>query len=90
MKTAILSSMLYAFLAAAPPAAAQVRCLADSQVRELVETQSVRPLSAALRSAGISGRIVSAKLCYEGRRAVYQVSVLSTDGRVRQVSVPAN
>lgn len=90
MKTTILSALLICILSVAPPAAAQVRCLADSQIREMVEGQRVMPLSSALRSAGIGGRILSAKLCFEGRRPVYQVSVLRPDGRVSQVSVPAN
>lgn len=90
MKTTVLSALLFCFLAAAAPATAQVRCLADAQIRELVESRNVMSLSSALRSAGIRGKIVSAKLCYEGQRPVYQVSVLRPDGQVRQVSVPAN
>ncbi|MBZ8133920.1 PepSY domain-containing protein [Afifella sp. IM 167] len=71
-------------------AGAQAACLGSGEARQVVSSGQAMPLSAALSRAGVSGEVVNVQLCEEGGRYVYHASVLGSDGRVSQVSVPAN
>ncbi|WP_026380592.1 PepSY domain-containing protein [Afifella pfennigii] len=69
---------------------AAAACLGSGEARQAVSSSRAMPLSAALARAGIAGEVVSVQLCEEGGRYVYRAAVLGPDGRVNQVSVPAN
>jgi len=69
---------------------AEAACLGSGEARQAVSSGQAMPLSAALARAGVSGEVVDVQLCEEGGRYVYHASVLGPDGRVTQVSVPAN
>ncbi len=70
------------------PALAQ--CASPAEARRDVSAGKVVPLSVAIQRAGISGQVVRAALCRDGRRAVYRIRVLGRKGRLRQVDIPAN
>jgi hypothetical protein len=72
------------------PPQAEASCLSPSEARQVVAAGQAVPLSAALRRAGISGEVVRVSLCRRGAGYVYEVAVLEPDGRLRQVTIPAN
>lgn len=66
------------------PSAVAAQCLSAGEARSAVNSGQAR----ALGSLGISGKIVDAKLCQQGGRLVYVLSVLQ-NGQVRQITVDA-
>ncbi|WP_208985787.1 hypothetical protein [Pseudovibrio sp. Ad26] len=65
-------------------APAQAACLSSSQTRQAVASGQARPLG----SLRVNGQILSAKLCQQGGRLVYVLSVLN-NGNVSQVTLDA-
>lgn len=73
-----------ALMAPLAPSAGAAQCLSPGEARAAVSSGQAR----ALGSLSISGKIVDAKLCRQGGRLVYVLSVLQ-NGKVRTVTVDA-
>jgi uncharacterized membrane protein YkoI len=71
-------------------AAAQAGCLSDAQTRTAIGAGQARPLASLIAAvqARYGGQVVSSRLCQNGARLTYFVSVL-VGGMVREVSVDA-
>jgi uncharacterized membrane protein YkoI len=93
MMRILLSAILAAFLLAAAPsgAAAQGACYSDAQIRTAIQAGQAKPLSSlltAIRARFAGGQVVSSRLCPNGARLAYYVSVL-VGGRVQEVRLDA-
>jgi uncharacterized membrane protein YkoI len=75
------------------PAAAddEVRCLSRDQQRAAIADGRAVPLASALRTQRrrVPGEVVRARLCQEGERLIYRLTVLARDGKVKRTTVDA-
>jgi uncharacterized membrane protein YkoI len=88
-----LASSLALVPEAIHPAGAEtrMRCLTREQQRITISERRAVPLAAvrrALRSR-LPGELVGARLCQEGARLIYLLTVLPRDGKVRRVTIDA-
>ncbi|MEZ5841440.1 MAG: hypothetical protein R3D02_13770 [Hyphomicrobiales bacterium] len=75
----------------AAPAAALAECLGAGDARAAVASGQAVPLArvnSAIRAQKL-GEVIGAKLCRNGGRLVYEVTVLAADGNARRISVDA-
>jgi uncharacterized membrane protein YkoI len=76
------------------PAQAQDRgrCLTRDQQRTALADGKAVPLSAALQNLRrrVPGEVVKARLCHDGDRLIYLLTVLPRDGKVRRATVDAS
>jgi uncharacterized membrane protein YkoI len=74
------------------PAAERLRCLSRNEQRAAIADGRAVPLATASRSMPdrAPGELVRARLCQEGDRLVYQLTVLPRDGKVRHATVDAS
>jgi uncharacterized membrane protein YkoI len=93
LKTALLTLALAAgILAAVPPQDAFAACLSAGEARAAIASGQALPpgqITATLQRR-YRVDIIDVQLCAEGRRYVYQVTVLGPAGRVRRVVVNAS
>jgi uncharacterized membrane protein YkoI len=84
-----LAMVTLALVVMLTPAAAQERpqCLTRAEQRAAIAAGEAIPLAAARQRT--SGELVRARLCRDSRRLIYLLTVLSRDGKVRQVTVDA-
>jgi uncharacterized membrane protein YkoI len=84
-----LAVAMLALVATFTPAAAQERpqCLTRAEQRAAIAAGEAIPLAVARQRT--SGELVRARLCRDARRLIYLLTVLSRDGKVRQVTVDA-
>src|SRR5262245_35268924 len=70
----------------------RARCLTRDQQRAALADGRAVPLSAALRNLRhrVPGEVVRARLCQEGERLIYLLTVLPRDGKVRRAVVDAS
>jgi uncharacterized membrane protein YkoI len=83
---------LFGPLASAPAdAETRARCLTRDQQRTAITDRRAIALASARQKARgkVSGELVRARLCYEGERLIYQLTVLPRDGKVRRIDVDA-
>jgi hypothetical protein len=73
------------------PAAAQDHCLSRAEQRAAITAGKAITLAEVRRllRQHMAGELVRARLCQESGRLIYQLTVLSRDGRVRRVTVDA-
>jgi uncharacterized membrane protein YkoI len=83
-----------AFVSASPlpaSAAEKLHCLSASEQRAAITSGEAVPLATARRSLPhrFAGELVRARLCREGSRLAYLLTVLPRDGKVRRVTINA-
>jgi uncharacterized membrane protein YkoI len=80
-----------AALAVQAQAPAPVACLSRAEQRAAIADGRVIPLAAAKRilRQRIPGELLRARLCSGSGRLIYVLTVLTHDGKVRQVTVDA-
>ena len=95
-QTLAAAAMLIALGAVAPASAdEQLVCLNGQEQRAAIANGKTIPLAAAVRSVRGSVRargsreVVKARLCKEGNRLVYLLTVLTRDGKVSRATVDA-
>src|SRR3954452_15039567 len=68
------------------------RCLTRDQQRSALADGKAVPLAAALRNLRhrVPGEVVKARLCQDGDRLIYLLTVLPRDGKVRRAVVDAS
>jgi len=94
--TRVLTSLLLAALlwpatvVVAAPAAAQAGCYSDQQIRGAVQQGQAVPLSNLIGQiqARFGGQVVSSRLCSNGGRLAYFVTLL-VGGQVREIRIDA-
>ncbi|MBZ0215337.1 MAG: hypothetical protein K8F25_02190 [Fimbriimonadaceae bacterium] len=75
-------------LSAAPDAHAA--CYAGSQARAIVSSNNLTPLGRVVSNVRRDGaQVTDAKLCTAGSGYVYRLTIVTSDGRVKQVNVNA-
>jgi uncharacterized membrane protein YkoI len=93
VQPALILGLVLALLAATPAAAAPERrhCLSRAEQRAAIASGQAIPLAAARRilRQRMGGELVRARLCHDSNRLIYLLTVLSRDGKVRQVTVDA-
>jgi uncharacterized membrane protein YkoI len=69
----------------------RARCFTREQQRAAITEGKAVPLSVALRNLRrrMPGELVRARLCQEGDRLIYLLTVLPRDGKVRRAVVDA-
>jgi uncharacterized membrane protein YkoI len=69
----------------------RARCLTRDQQRAAIADGKAVPLSTALRTLRhrVPGEVVKARLCHDGDRLIYLLTVLPRDGKVRRAVVDA-
>jgi uncharacterized membrane protein YkoI len=87
---ALAVSLWTAAVVAPLPASAQGACLSDAQARTAIGQGQARPLANLIAAvqARFGGQVVSSRLCQNGGRLAYLVTLL-INGQVREVSVDA-
>ena len=68
------------------------RCLSRDQQRAAIAEGRAIPLATALRNlrSRMPGELVRARLCQDGERLIYLLTVLPRDGKVRRATVDAS
>jgi uncharacterized membrane protein YkoI len=72
-------------------AAERARCLTRDQQRSALADGKAVPLAQALKTLRrrMPGEVVKARLCHDGDRLIYLLTVLPRDGKVRRATVDA-
>jgi uncharacterized membrane protein YkoI len=72
-----------------PAAADEHRCLDPEQRRAAIAGRQAVPLTKAMHAvrAHVSGEVVNARLCEQGKALVYVLTVLGRDGKVSRASI---
>ena len=86
----LIAAALWPAMAATPASAQGGACFSDAQVRTAIQQGQAQPLSsliAAIQSR-FGGQVVSSRLCPNGGRLAYFVTLL-IGGQVREVRVDA-
>jgi len=70
-------------------AAEEHRCLDPEERRAAIAARQAVPLTKAVHAARahVSGEVVKARLCEQGKTLVYMLTVLGHDGKVSRASV---
>jgi uncharacterized membrane protein YkoI len=72
-----------------PVAAEHDRCLGPEERRAAIAGRQAVPLTKAMHAvrAHVSGEVVNARLCEQGKTLVYVLTVLGHDGKVSRASI---
>lgn len=94
LKFATTAAFVLALLAPAltpASAAPRLHCLSRNEQRAAIADGRAVSLATARRNLRrrIPGELVRARLCQEGGRLVYQLTVLPRDGKVKHVTIEA-
>jgi uncharacterized membrane protein YkoI len=83
--------VLWPELTAPAQAEQRMRCLSRDQQRLAIKERRAVPLATVRRTlrGRVPGELVRARLCYEGKRLIYLLTVLPRDGKVRRVTIEA-
>lgn len=70
-------------------AADPLRCLSPDQRRAAIVNKQAVPLAPTIRAlkGRLSGEVVRARLCEDGNRLVYLLTVLARDGKVTRATI---
>jgi uncharacterized membrane protein YkoI len=74
---------------AATAAGAADHCLTRNEQKAKAAAHAVVPLSRAMHPVRAHGEVIQARLCEQGDKLVYVLTVLGRDGKVAQASVDA-
>lgn len=88
LSAAVLLALVLATPASAEP---QRRCMSRNEQRVAIAEGKAVPLATARRAVRQyqPGELVRARLCREGDRLIYVLTVLPRDGKVRRITVDA-
>jgi len=87
----IMTLALLAMLSSSAAAQEQLRCLTRAEQRAAIAAGEAIPLATArqMLRQRMNGELVRARLCHESGRLTYRLTVLTRDGKVRQVTIDA-
>jgi hypothetical protein len=88
LQRTILTGFLFLAAAGAANAAAE-HCFTRAEQRAKTAAHAVVPLSRAMRAVRKHGEVIHARLCENGGRLVYLLTVLAHDGKVVETNVDA-
>ena len=83
----IVMFALVAMLTSSAAAQERPSCLTSAEQRAAIAAREAIPLATVRQR--VSGELLRARLCRDSRRLIYLLTVLSRDGKVRQVTVDA-